>query len=208
MRQEGGCAAAAVAAVAALRPHLGALLLALALLLLHLLLPLAREVVEGGGKVRWSEGRGTLARPPHPTPPPPWSRYPPSDTHPKLWVTAVGLWDLLLGRGAVSPITTHYRPPPAAAAAGGSKLVSGRGPVDGDGQPITLRTYLIFMLAGAVGLKVADNIRRVLLYAQPLQRHKVRPLPLPGPILACKALLRLSSRSPADSLRCTSCAAP
>lgn len=96
----------------------------------------------------------------------------------------------------------------AAAAAGGSKLVSGRGPVDGDGQPITLRTYLIFMLAGAVGLKVADNIRRVLLYAQPLQRHKVRPLPLPGPILACKALLRLSSRSPADSIRCTSCAAP
>lgn len=37
---------------------------------------------------------------------------------------------------------------------------------------VTIRTYVIFMLAASLGLKVMDNTRRILLYAYPHQRHK------------------------------------
>jgi len=37
---------------------------------------------------------------------------------------------------------------------------------------VTIRTYVIFMLAASLGLKVIDNTRRILLYTHPHQRHK------------------------------------
>lgn len=38
---------------------------------------------------------------------------------------------------------------------------------------ITIRTYLILMTSSTLGLKVADNIRRILCYGDPTQRHKM-----------------------------------
>lgn len=37
---------------------------------------------------------------------------------------------------------------------------------------VTIRTYVIFMLAASLGLKIVDNTRRILLYSHPYQRHK------------------------------------
>lgn len=38
---------------------------------------------------------------------------------------------------------------------------------------VTIRSYVILMISAALGIKVADNIRRILLYSQPNQRHKM-----------------------------------
>lgn len=39
-------------------------------------------------------------------------------------------------------------------------------------RPLTVRSYMIFMAALTMGLKVADNTRRILVYTSPHHRHK------------------------------------